>query len=237
MLQFILYRTTNIINNEIYIGVHETKNINDGYLGSGLKLKRAIRKYGKDNFKREILELFPSREEMYAAEKAIVTEEFIKRPDVYNMTVGGNMPPNHRKGKKNWNSGLKTGPQTKEHIEKRFKSIIGRPSKLKGRITPEQVKEKIGKANKGKLKGREPWNKGKVGVQSAWNKGISPSEETKQKISKTMKTKKSVLCVDTGEIFSSLSSASKEKKINRENISNCAHGKIACAGGLKWKFI
>lgn len=51
----ILYRTTNIINNKEYTGVHSTNNLEDGYLGSGRKFKAALKKYGKDNFKRTIL--------------------------------------------------------------------------------------------------------------------------------------------------------------------------------------
>jgi hypothetical protein len=38
------YKTINKINNKYYIGVHSTNDIKDGYLGSGVALKRAIRK-------------------------------------------------------------------------------------------------------------------------------------------------------------------------------------------------
>lgn len=86
---YILYKTTNLINGKIYIGVHQTDDINDRYLGSGFLLKDSIKKHGRKNFKREILEYFPSKEEMYKKESEIVTEEFIKRPDVYNRRLGG----------------------------------------------------------------------------------------------------------------------------------------------------
>lgn len=51
----IVYLTTNLVNNKIYIGVHSTYDLNDDYLGSGFALKKAINKYGKEKFKREIL--------------------------------------------------------------------------------------------------------------------------------------------------------------------------------------
>jgi len=66
-----LYRTTNLINGKFYIGIHSTGNISDGYLGSGTYLKRSIKKYGKENFKLEILEFFETRDLLIEAERKI----------------------------------------------------------------------------------------------------------------------------------------------------------------------
>jgi hypothetical protein len=68
-MNFIIYKITNLINGKVYIGKHETKNINDNYFGSGKLIRRAIKKYGISNFKKEILFQFSSREEMNAKEK------------------------------------------------------------------------------------------------------------------------------------------------------------------------
>lgn len=86
---FTVYKTTNLINNKIYIGLHETKDINDTYLGSGILLKKAIKKYGVNNFKKEILFVYDNKTEMINKEKELVSEVFITRRDTYNMSKGG----------------------------------------------------------------------------------------------------------------------------------------------------
>ena len=86
---YIIYETKNLKNNKIYVGMHETDNVDDGYLGSGKRLKRAIRYYGKEFFERRVLYYLDSREEMINKEIELVTEEFINRKDTYNLKLGG----------------------------------------------------------------------------------------------------------------------------------------------------
>jgi len=86
---FIVYKTINLKNGKFYIGVHETHNINDGYFGSGKFLRNSIYYHGKENFKREILELCENKKQMYDKEREIVTEELIKNPKCMNLVVGG----------------------------------------------------------------------------------------------------------------------------------------------------
>ena len=74
MKYYSIYKTTNLINNMYYIGFHITSNLNDDYLGSGSYLNRAINKYGKENFKKEILFIFDNFKEMVDKEKEIINE-------------------------------------------------------------------------------------------------------------------------------------------------------------------
>lgn len=83
-----LYQITNTLNGMIYVGVHEGA-ANDGYLGSGARITRAVKKHGREHFVRTILQEFATAEEAYDVEALVVDEQFIRRPDVYNMTPGG----------------------------------------------------------------------------------------------------------------------------------------------------
>lgn len=73
----------NIIS--VFIG---TNDINDGYLGSGVALKRALKKYGEENFTREILEFTDSREALNELEKKYVTLTEVNDEMCYNMKTG-----------------------------------------------------------------------------------------------------------------------------------------------------
>ena len=105
---FIVYKTTCLINNKIYIGVHETNtpDLFDGYIGNSINIYNhkyalehpkfpfhyAVIKYGVNSFKRETLFTFKTAKEAYDKEEEIVNEEFIKKMDNYNITVGGKKP-------------------------------------------------------------------------------------------------------------------------------------------------
>lgn len=104
ILKYIVYKTTNKINGKIYVGVHRTNpDMFDGYIGCGVSKKdrkknqkgfaAAVKKYGYENFIRETLFEYPDteigREMAYDKEAEIVTIDFVKRSDTYNLTIGG----------------------------------------------------------------------------------------------------------------------------------------------------
>lgn len=86
---YFIYQTTNKLNGKYYIGKHETYNLNDGYVGSGLLLWKAIKKYGIENFERIILFFVNDSNSLKFAEKETVTEEVVNDPLCYNLKVGG----------------------------------------------------------------------------------------------------------------------------------------------------
>jgi hypothetical protein len=86
---YTIYKITNKVNGKVYIGKHQTKDVDDGYMGSGKLIRRAIEKYGIENFEKEILFEFSTEEEMNTKEAELVTEEFCNREDTYNLCPGG----------------------------------------------------------------------------------------------------------------------------------------------------
>jgi hypothetical protein len=85
----IVYETTNLINGKKYIGKHTTKNLDDGYLGSGILLRKDIKRYGKENFERIILAEFDTEEDAYKYESKLVTLKESKDTSYYNSIPGG----------------------------------------------------------------------------------------------------------------------------------------------------
>ena len=83
----IVYKITNLINNKIYIGKDEKNRAH--YMGSGLYIKRAIKKYGKENFKKEILEECKTKDELCEKEKSWIKKLNYIVPNGYNITKGG----------------------------------------------------------------------------------------------------------------------------------------------------
>ena len=163
-MKYTIYKTTNTVNNKIYIGKHQTENINDCYLGSGVSLERAIKKYGKECFVKEILYVFDNEQEMNFKEKELVTEEFIKRKDNYNKSLGGEGGSNF-KGKKHTD-------ETKQKL-----SEIN-----KGKTHSEETKAKISDANRRRIVSEE--TKLKLSEKAKlrfWN------EESRKKHSELMK--------------------------------------------------
>jgi hypothetical protein len=88
-MYFTVYKTTNLVNGKIYIGVHKTNNPFDDYLGSGTAINNSIIKYGRDNFEKDILAICDTEEEMYEIEKRLVNQTFLKFVSTYNMIIGG----------------------------------------------------------------------------------------------------------------------------------------------------
>ena len=87
-----IYLTTNLINGMKYIGMHKYDKpyIDASYLGSGIHLQNAIQKYGKENFKCEILEWCETREILSEREKYYISKSCAPISDeFYNIEDGG----------------------------------------------------------------------------------------------------------------------------------------------------
>lgn len=83
------YKIINNINNHYYYGIHSTNNLNDNYMGSGVRIKKAYLKYGKENFTKYILKYFNTRDELEEYESYIVNEDLLNDINCYNIVIGG----------------------------------------------------------------------------------------------------------------------------------------------------
>lgn len=180
-MKYTIYQITNTINGKIYIGKHQTENINDNYFGSGIALRNAIKKYGKQHFSKEVLFVFDTEAEMNQKERELITEEFVQRQDTYNLGVGGEGGP-HFKGK----------THSKETIEKMVKNRVfvitdEYRTKLsevnKNRVLSDTAKKNISDAAK-KPKSEE--TKNKLRDAYAARRDATLNDDTKRKISKSV---------------------------------------------------
>jgi group I intron endonuclease len=139
-----IYKTTNLVNNKVYIG-RKNGEFNPDYFGSGKLIKRALLKYGTDNFKVEFLASASSNDELNSLEIEYISKyrSLFPTGEMYNIADGGSF------GLSWW---------TGKHRSKDEKRRIS--EKLKGRkqySMTKAIRVKISNT----LKGHIPWNKGK----------------------------------------------------------------------------
>lgn len=97
-----IYKTICQVTNAFYYGMHSTNSLDDGYLGSGKRLKYSINKHGKENHSIEILEFLPSRKDLIERETDLITEDMLKDPNCMNLKPGGSGGFSSDTHKKNW---------------------------------------------------------------------------------------------------------------------------------------
>jgi hypothetical protein len=147
-----------------------TKDLNDGYMGSGKYLKRAIKKYGIENFEKYIIYMaFDENGMDWAENQLVVTRD--KDSTSYNIEPGGNRPPNHkgRKRTKKWlekHSGVnhpnfgKRGNQTSSFGSKWFNNGLEEKKIYDNELPPlTWIRGRIKKPPS--REGSIPWNKNK----------------------------------------------------------------------------
>lgn len=204
-MNYYVYEITNLINDKKYIGKRACNcNIEDDkYMGSGYALKEAIKKYGKENFKKDVLIECSSEEEAFAWEDfyTVKVNAWSNR-NYYNLKRGG-------KGGKTelaQESKNKIGTANKKHWEneeyrkrmiKIFKNInIGKKNPMYGKKHSQETKNKISLANTGREFSEEYKRRcsermiGRFAGEKHYNYGKKMSLETRMKMSKSQTGKK-----------------------------------------------
>jgi len=251
----IIYKTTNIINNKIYIG--QDKNNNPNYIGSGNLIKYAIKKYGKENFIKEILYYCLTINELNEKERFYIKQYNSTDKNIgYNISVGGT------------NGVMLFRKHTKETIEKMKNSSIGKKKS-------ESHCKNIGLSKKGRIVSDEEKRKRSENSPLKGIKKLPMSDEIKKKISETKKgtkhrketilklrelnigsknyfygkkhseeflksKRKKIIQISLNDEFikewESLSEASKNLNIYVSNICNVLKGRYKTTGGFKFTY-
>lgn len=229
-----IYKITNKINQKFYYGVHNGSNT-EKYMGSGKALHQAYKKYGIENFIKEILLWFDTVEEAYEYEAVIVTEKMIDNPQCYNMQTGGKggiTPSEETKQKQSEaNKGKK---HTQETLEKMSIANSGENNGFYGKTHSEETKQKMSEKAKihsigenngmyGKTHSQETKDKisEKAKIHSAGENngfyGKNHSEETRQKMSEKKQNQPLIQCPYCDKI------AKKSSNMSRYHFNNCRH--------------
>jgi len=238
-----IYKITNLVNGKIYVGHHSTNNINDGYLGSSHYLLSDIKKLGKENFKREILQ-FCKYEELSNLEKKFILElNSIKFG--YNKHIKGtgqkldykhseetkaklNSKRRNISGENNPMYG-KRGEQNPNFGKKLWE---GKVHPMKGKKHSEETKLKQSESKKDKYNGENNPFYGKKHSEESINKmneskrerflefgcplkGVKKSDQAKINYSKNWNKRELLVCPKCG-----LSSRNKGN-MNRYHFNNC----------------
>lgn len=213
MKKYILYCHTNKINGKKYIGITSTKPEKRWQNGKGYYsnsyFNSAILKYGWDAFLHEIWYTDLTVEEANALEiKMIEKYNSANREFGYNIDLGGNQ----------------TGKVSEETKRKHRENQLGEKSHWYG---------KTGALNPmfGKKMSEEQKEYRRI-LQT----GKKHTEESKLKMSQNHHAKRKVVCVDTGEVFDSITIAANAKGLNYRHISEVCTGKLKTTGGLHWKY-
>ena len=158
-----LYKTTNLVNGRYYFGMHSTNDLNDGYVGSGTLLRRAILKYGVENFEKEIIAFCSSRDELAEQEHELI-ESYLGKQDCMNLKPGGRggfcneshakkfhaaggVATNRKRGQIHIHR-LKTEPEYAEMWHRRLRESNTKP--FLGKKHSEETKKRMSEAHKGR---------------------------------------------------------------------------------------
>lgn len=209
----IIYRTTNGVNGKTYIGMDAANNPN--YYGSGVALKKAIKKYGRENFSKETLESgFSSYADMAQAEmKWIALEKASNVKGIYNLNDGG-LGCSSNKGKKS------------EDIYGEEKASEWK-SKISNTLIEKGIKPPSRKGSKGSEKQKE-----------AVRLAAKTRKQTPEQIQSLIeRTSRPVVCVETSIEYGSLKAAAESLGLSKGNICSVLNGNRKHTKGLTFKYL
>ena len=147
-----IYKTTNLVNNKIYIGKHMSEHVSKSYKGSGAILKKAFKKYGKENFSCEVIVWAETEDELNILEAYWIEHYDSRNPKIgYNIVAGGLGTSGycHSEEAKQKMSVAKTGRKLTEDWKRKISEAATK------RTNSPETRKKISESNKGKKMSEE----------------------------------------------------------------------------------
>jgi len=213
-----IYMTINLINGKKYVGQRKKNKLDLSYCGTGVYLKKAVNKYGRENFINGIIEYCESFEELNKKEKYWIKFHETMTPCGYNLTEGGEGISKYKHTKETISKISKSGKIAQGSLKARalnrerqikrltdpiermkHKAVQNRPD-VKLKISKSQIKrmlnpknrERISKSLTGRHLSEETKNKISKGTSGVNNPMFEKkqSKEAKEKISKANKGNK-----------------------------------------------
>ena len=207
-----IYKITNLLNGKIYIGRHSSDKIDNGYYGSGILIKAAIKKYKKENFKKEVICICNSDKELNEKEVYYINKEK-SMINGYNLTCGGVGMLGYSQSKESIQKGIltrkefyKNNPEVKKRFSDLAKLRVGNKNPFYGK---KLSKEHIDKMTKARI--------------AAITGGNNPSAVK-------------VICIDKNIVFDTAKDAAIYCGLScSTSILKAAKGQLKTAGGYKWE--
>lgn len=166
-----VYEITCKINNKKYIGQHRSEVFDESYLGSGTIQRRAVEKYGKENFEIRILQICESAEELNRVEQQLIAQNnAVQSDEFYNLINYGTQCEFSELSRKRMSEAAKRRSNTSEfkqrmsalhrgkiispeviarRVETLKRTREHKPNPLKGKKLPREVVEKMLESRKG----------------------------------------------------------------------------------------
>ncbi len=229
-MYYTVYKIINNINGKYYIGKHQTKYLDDEYMGSGKLIKQAIKKYGKQNFKKQILFIYDNEQDMNEKEKQLVTIS----EETYNICLGGYggcivLYKQHELYEQICKKISDAAIKRKEKISKRAKELhLDKKIGMYNKKQSEYQKEKVSKIQKNKIISEEQKQKQKNSLRKLFESEgyIHPNKGKKRSIEQIQKQKATKLKMGYYESVNNPMFGVKHKEKSKEIMSEKAKNRI-----------
>ena len=228
-----IYITTNMCNGKRYLGQKRFDYKWPYYIGSGKVFQRAVEKYGKENFVRNIIDIAYSKEELNKKEYDYsIFFNVVASDDWYNMVVGGGVTYGQNP------YANKTKEELQEINKKKSVALSGKNNPMYGKHHSNETKRKIGEAHMGLHQGENNYFYGvrMCGEENPFY-GKRHTAESKRKMALNADNRDynnpratPIYCLELNEIFWGATCAEHKYNISHQAIAKCCKGKQKSAG-------